>query len=137
MGSFTDTYENLVLDKLFGSGAAVAGVIPGTIYACLFTVAPTDSTPGTEVANANGYARVAVANTAFTAAAGGSNSNSADVTFPQATGSWGTVVAMGWISSGTYGAGTLIAWCALTTPRAIADENTPYFPAGSIVNSLD
>jgi hypothetical protein len=56
----------------------------------LYTTDPTDANTGTEVSGGS-YARVAVT---FAAPSNGVTTNNADVTFTQATASWGTV---GWI----------------------------------------
>jgi hypothetical protein len=61
-----------------------------TVYVSLWTTDPTDAGSGTEVSGGS-YARTAVT---FGAPSNGATTNSADVTFPTATGSWGTV---GWI----------------------------------------
>jgi hypothetical protein len=61
-----------------------------TVYVSLWTSDPTDAGSGTEVSGGS-YARTAVT---FGAPSNGASTNSADVTFPTATASWGTV---GWI----------------------------------------
>jgi hypothetical protein len=65
---------------------------PSTIYVALYTSDPTDANTGTEVSGGS-YARTSVT---FATASGTSGNvlSNADCTFPQATGSWGTV---GWI----------------------------------------
>jgi hypothetical protein len=63
---------------------------PATVYVSLWTTDPTDAGSGTEVSGGS-YARTAVT---FGAPSNGVTTNSADVTFPTATASWGTV---GWI----------------------------------------
>ena len=65
---------------------------PATVYVSLWTSDPTDAGSGTEVSTSGtGYARTAVT---FGAPSGGASTNSADVTFPTALASWGTI---GWI----------------------------------------
>ncbi len=61
-----------------------------TVYVSLWTSDPTDAGSGTEVSGGS-YARTSVT---FAAPSNGVTTNNADVTFPTATGSWGTV---GWI----------------------------------------
>jgi hypothetical protein len=63
---------------------------PTTVYVGLYTSDPTDANTGTEVSGGS-YARTAVT---FAAPSNGVTTNNADVTFAQATASWGTV---GWI----------------------------------------
>lgn len=68
-----------------------------TPYVGLFTSDPTDAGTGTEVSGGS-YARTAAT---FGAPSNGVSVTSADITFPTATASWGTV---GWI--GIYDAST-------------------------------
>lgn len=68
-----------------------------TPYIALFTSDPTDAGTGTEVSGGS-YARTSAT---FGAPSNGVSVTSADITFPTATASWGTV---GWI--GIYDAST-------------------------------
>ena len=81
---------------------ATAYTAPATVYVSLWTSDPTDAGSGTEVTGGS-YARTAVT---FAAPSNGVTTNSADVTFPTATASWGTV---GWIgiNDSTSGANLL------------------------------
>ena len=63
---------------------------PTTVYVSLWTSDPTDAGSGTEVSGGS-YARTSVT---FGAPSNGVSLNNADVVFPTATASWGTV---GWI----------------------------------------
>jgi hypothetical protein len=80
----TNTLSNSLLNLVLRSASYTA---PTTIYVALFTAAPGPTGGGTEVSG-TAYARVAAT---FSAAASGATSNSADVTFATAGGSWGTV----------------------------------------------
>jgi hypothetical protein len=133
MGSFSDFLELELLDHIFGAAAYTA---PATLYVGLFTATPSDAGGGTEVATGS-YARVAVTNNAanFPAAAAGSKSNGTVITFPMATASWGTITSFGIFTAAT--AGTLLAWGALTTSRAVANLDVLYFPVGQLVITLD
>lgn len=64
---------------------------PTTVYLALYTDDPTDADTGTEVSGGS-YARQAIT---FGAPSNGVSTNSADITFPTATGSWGTVAYVG------------------------------------------
>ena len=87
-----------------------------TVYVSLWTSDPTDAGSGTEVSGGS-YARTAVT---FAAPSNGVTTNSADVTFPTATASWGTV---GWIgindSATSGGSDHLLYHTALDTAKAI------------------
>ena len=84
-----------------------------TVYVSLWTSDPTDAGSGTEVSGGS-YARTAVT---FGAPSNGVTTNNADVTFPTATGSWGTV---GWIGiNDALSSGNLLYHTALDTAKAI------------------
>jgi len=84
-----------------------------TVYVSLWTSDPTDAGSGTEVSGGS-YARTAVT---FGAPSNGVTTNSADVTFPTATASWGTV---GWIGiNDALSSGNLLYHTALDTAKAI------------------
>lgn len=103
---------------------------PATVYVGLYTTDPTDANTGTEVSG-NGYARTAVT---FGAPSNGASTNNADVEFPQATGSWGTI---GWIgildnSSG----GNLLYHTALTTSKSIDTDDIFKIATGNLSVTL-
>jgi hypothetical protein len=84
-----------------------------TVYVSLWTTDPTDAGSGTEVSGGS-YARTAVT---FAAPSNGVTTNSADVTFPTATASWGTV---GWIGiNDALTTGNLLYHTPLDTSKTI------------------
>ena len=86
---------------------------PTTVYVSLWTSNPTDAGSGTEVSGGS-YARTAVT---FGAPSDGVSLNNADVTFPTATASWGTV---GWIGiNDALTSGNLLYHTALDTSKTI------------------
>lgn len=125
--------ENALLDHILG-GPDYAR--PATVYIALFTSAPSDAGGGTEVAG-SAYARAAVTNNAtnWPAAAGGSKSNGVAVTFAQATGSWGSVVAFAVFDA--LSGGNMLRWGMLTAPKTVSNLDTPSFPAGSLIFTED
>ncbi len=130
MAGLTNFGEDLVLDFLFTANAATR---PTAWYVSLYTVAPTESTGGTEVSGGS-YARVStsftVSGTAPTEA-----SNTAAVEFAECTASWGTVVAAGIMTAST--GGNLLAYASLTTPKAIDTGDVLRFNAGALDITLD
>ena len=88
---------------------------PATVYVSLWTSDPTDAGSGTEVSTSGtSYARTAVT---FAAPSNGVTTNSADVTFPTATASWGTV---GWIGiNDALTTGNLLYHTPLDTSKTI------------------
>ena len=84
-----------------------------TVYVSLWTSDPTDAGSGTEVSGGS-YARTAVT---FGAPSNGVTLNSADVTFPTATASWGVV---GWIGiNDAASSGNLLYHSPLDTSKTI------------------
>jgi hypothetical protein len=86
---------------------------PTTVYVSLWTTDPTDAGSGTEVTGGS-YARTSVT---MGAPSNGVSLNSADVTFPTATASWGTVGWMG-INDASTG-GNLLYHTILDTSKTI------------------
>lgn len=132
---FTDTWEKKILDAIFGN-TALSGV-PATLYVGLLTAAPSDDGSGVSEPSGNGYARVAVTNntTNWPAATGSgagasSKTNGSTITFPQATGAWGTVTHFGIFDAST--AGNLISYGALGASKSPVNLDTPSFAPGDI-----
>jgi len=127
-GSKSDFLENELLDHVLGGGDYSR---PATVYVALFTVAPSDSGGGTEVSGGS-YARVAVTNNAtnWPAASGGAKSNGTEIAFPEATASWGTVVAFAIFDAET--GGNMLYWADLTTSKSIDSGDTAKFAVGDL-----
>jgi hypothetical protein len=127
-GSKSDFLENELLDHMLGNAAYSA---PATVYAALYTVAPTDAGGGTEVSGGS-YARVAITNNAtnWPAASGGAKANGTTITFPTATANWGTVVALGIFDASS--GGNLLFWSTLQVNKSIFTGDTASFAAGDI-----
>ena len=101
-----------------------------TVYVSLWTTDPTDAGSGTEVSGGS-YARTAVT---FGAPSGGVTTNNADVTFPTATGSWGTV---GWIGiNDASTSGNLLYHTALDTAKAIDSGDIFKIASGNLSVTL-
>ncbi len=132
MGFLSDNDANNMLDARFG---AVASSAPATYYVGLSTTTPTNTGSNITEPSGNAYARVAVTNntTNWPAAASRSKSNGTTITFPTATGSWGTVTHFVLFDAAT--AGNMRAWGALTASQSVASGATPDFPVGALVIS--
>lgn len=129
MGRLSDSDANNVLDNRFG---AVTSTPPATYYVGLSTTTPTNTGGSVTEPSSGSYARVAVTNntTNWPSASGRSKSNGTAITFPSATGSWGTITHFVIYDAST--AGTFRAWGALTTPRAVVSGDTPAFAVGAL-----
>ena len=84
MAEFSNYLENALINAVLRNTTYTS---PATVYVSLYITDPTDADSGTEVSGGS-YARVAVT---FGAPSNGVSTNSADVTFPTCTVSWGTV----------------------------------------------
>jgi hypothetical protein len=128
MGSKSDYLENKVLDHVLGGGDYTR---PATVYAALFTVAPSDSGGGTEVAGGS-YARASITNNAtnFPAASGGAKANGAAVTFATATAAWGEVKAYALFDAAT--SGNMLYWSLLDIAKEVYEDDTVSFPIGAL-----
>jgi hypothetical protein len=101
---------------------------PVQTYLALFTVAPTPSGGGTEVAG-NGYSRQPIT---FNLPSSGQTSNLATVTFPvDIIADWGTVVAFGVFDSAS--GGNLLYFANLSSSRYVAVNDQVVFPIGQII----
>jgi hypothetical protein len=127
-GSKSDYLENEILDHVLGGGDYSR---PATVYVALYTVAPTDAGGGTECSGGS-YARVAVTNnsTNWPAASSGAKANGTAITFPEATGDWGTVVAFGILDAAE--SGNLLYWGDLSASKDIDSGDTASFAVGEL-----
>ena len=125
MAGFSDYLEDKVLDHVFGGTAYTA---PATLYAALYTVAPTDTGGGTEVTGGS-YARQSgtftVSGTNPTTA-----SNSAAIEYPTATDNYGTVVAVGILDASS--SGNLLAYANLDTSKSVTTGDVFRFDTGDL-----
>lgn len=134
--SLSNYSENELLDHLLGKGTRDF-TSPTTLAVALFsaqtgTESTTDEPTFTEVTG-NGYARTAVT---FNAASLGSADNSADVTFPTASGgNFGTITHIG-VYDATTG-GNLLFYGALSVSKTVQDGDTFEIKAGNLTVTLD
>lgn len=135
-GSKTDYLEPRILEHNVGK---TAFTMP-SVWVALYTVAPTDSTAGTEVTNANAYARQSTSGVWGTASAGDPSSITltTQITFPVATpATWGTIVAMSLIDSVTHGAGNQLYWGDLVTEKPVGINDQLVFATGDLTITED
>lgn len=121
MGSLTNYAENALMGHIF----ATAYSQPATVYLALCTGDPGEAATGascSEAANSNNYARTAIA---FSAAAARRITQTGAVTFPQASGAWGTITHWCIIDVNTYGSGNVLAYGQFSASFAPVNGNTP------------
>jgi hypothetical protein len=123
----TSYYQNLILDYAIGT---TPGSKPATVYVALHTGDPMVG-GGSEVSS-NGYARASLANnnSAVVKVSDGVKATAVAVTFPTATGSWGTVTH--WSIKDTLTSGNTLFYGALTASKAIASGDSFTIPIGGL-----
>jgi len=121
MAELSDYFENAIIETMRATGITAAAA-----YVALYTTDPTDADTGTEVTGGS-YARQLAG---LSAASGGLSSNAADITFPTATASWGTVTHVGLRDALT--AGNLLMHSILDASKTVGSGDTFKINAGDL-----
>ena len=127
MAEMSNYLENALINATLRATNFTA---PTTVYVGLFTSDPTDAGSGTEVSGGS-YARKSAS---FASPSNGASATNADITFDQATASWGTI---GWI--GIFDAlttGNLLYHTPLTTSKTIDTGDIFKIASGSLTVTL-
>lgn len=127
MAEFSNYLENAVINAVLRNTSYTS---PTTVYVGLYTTDPTDADSGTEVSGGS-YARTSVT---FDAPSNGVTQNTADLTFPTATASWGTVTHIG-LHDASSG-GNLLFHTALDTSKAIDSGDIFKITTGNLTVTL-
>jgi len=128
MAEMSNYLENAMINAVLRNTTYTS---PATVYVALFTTDPTDANTGTEVSG-NAYQRTAVT---FGAPSNGVSTNSGAVTFPTATGSWGTVTHIGIMDAST--SGNLLFHTPLDTSKTITSGDIFTISAGNLSVTLE
>ena len=128
MSEFSNYLENALLNAVLRNTSYTS---PTTCYVGLFTSDPTDAGSGTE-STGGAYDRIAVS---FIAPSGGVCTNSADVTFSQATDNWGTISHIGLHDNVT--SGNLLFHTILNSSKAIGTGDQFKITTGALTCTLD
>lgn len=123
---FADYLELKILDHITGK----TSFTKPTCYVGLSTADPGEDASGLAEPSGNGYARVATAGADWEAAASGATQNANAITFPTASGSWGTLTHFALFD--TLTSGNMLASGALTSPQAITTNQIARFAAGAL-----
>lgn len=127
MAAISNYLENALIN---GTLRATNYTAPSTVYVALFTSDPTDAGSGTEVSGAS-YARQSAS---FASPSNGASSTDADIQFPQAGGSWGTITHFGIYDAST--SGNLLYHGALTVSKTIDTGDVFKIASGSLTVTL-
>jgi len=126
---FTDYAEKKALDAVFNDAER-------TYTMALYTVAPTETTSGTEVSTySTGYSRQTIS---FSAATGSGTTpskvtNDIMVTFGPASSNWGTVTGIAIFDD----FGNMLVYGTLEASQTVATGNKVEFAVGAVEISLD
>lgn len=137
---FSDFLESGILDHIFRTSSFSK---PSTVAVALTGEIPVDGDDGASIDELSGgsYARVdlgAPADADWNAPTlngpGGSGhiDNTAAVSFPQATADWGYASGIALLDNASAGAGNLLMYGPLDTPRDIKNNDTFEIPIGSL-----
>lgn len=128
MSTHTSNYlEPLIFNALLRNTSYTPAA---TVYCGLLTALSDDGTSITEVSG-NAYARQALS---FAAAASRAVATSAAVTFPEATGSWGTITHVGIFDASS--GGNLLFYVPLSPNRSVASGETFWIDSGGLTVTL-
>ena len=134
----TNYSDGKLIELLLG---ATAYASPATVYAALSTTTPTQAGATFTEPVGNAYARVAYSNVAANwptygaPATGVQVANNIAITFPQATGSWGTVTYIGLFDAASLG--NLLAYGVLGTAQTINNGDTLTVPIDGLAILLN
>lgn len=125
MGSLSDYSENVVVEHIIGENAYTS---VATVYLALSSTDPLDTGAGITEPVGNNYSRTAIT---FGAASTRRVTQSGDVTFGQASGSWGAALAY-WAIYDASTSGNMLAHGALGTSKSVVNGNTPTVPSTDV-----
>jgi hypothetical protein len=136
MSEFSDYLENKIIDHILRNQAFSP---PTTVYVALFTaVTGLEANNPTAEVSGGSYARQSVT---FSAASGGATSNTANITFPTATGSWGTVSHIALVdhaSNTSWGSDVnVLMWTQLDASKAIDTDDIFQINTGDLDVTVD
>ena len=127
MSEISNYLENALIN---GTLRATTFTAPAAVYVSLHTADPTDASSGTEVSGGS-YARQAAT---FGAPSNGASTTTADITYPQATASYGTVTHIGIFDALTTG--NLLYHSPLNTSKTIDTGDIFKITSGSLTVTL-
>ena len=128
MAEMSNYLENALINVTLRATSYTA---PAAVYVGLYTTDPTDANTGTEVSGGS-YARTAAT---FGAPSNGVTTNSGAVTFPTATGTWGTVGWIGILDAAT--SGNLLYHTPLTASKSITSGDIFTISVGNLSVTLE
>lgn len=123
MGKISTFLANELIDHVLNAAYTPAAAV----YLAFSTANPTDDGSGMAEPSGNAYARQAIT---FGAASARRVTQSGAVTFPQATGAWGTISH--WAIFDASSGGNMLAHGALSEAKVVVNGNTPSVASGEV-----
>jgi len=120
MAAMTDYIEQRVISYALRNDA-LTWASPATVYVALFTTATADDGTGTEVSG-GAYVRQSIAFNTMSAVTDGQTENTSEISFPEATASWGTISHVAIYDAST--SGNMYFHGALSASKAIDNGDT-------------
>lgn len=134
MAGFISSLEASILDHVLNDGTYTP---PTNWFIGVSTTTPTETGGNFTEPVGNAYARVSTAAADWAAAAAGDPSTKANgnaITFPSATGAWGTLTHVGFFTASS--GGTVQIWAPLAVSKVPTSGDTLSFGVGAIVVEL-
>jgi len=131
MSEFSDFLENTIIDHILRNQSYTPAA---TVYVALFTAdTGLESDSPTAEVSGGSYARQAAG---LSAASGGASSNAGEISFPQATGDWGTVTHVALVDHQTnsnWGTDVhVLMWSPLDASKTVNSGDTFKISAGDL-----
>lgn len=131
MSAFTTYARNAMLDYVCAdSPPSITGV-----WLAVSTTTPTNAGTNVTEPSGNNYSRVQVTSGVWSAASSGSKQNNALISFPTASGSWGTLTH-GVLYDAVTG-GNALAWGPLSPNQTIGNGQTLEIAAGQLTLAIN
>lgn len=127
MSAMSNYLENALINATLRNTSYTS---PTTVYVGLYTSNPGEGNTGTEVSGGS-YARQSAT---FGAPSDGVSTNSATLTFPTATASWGTITHVGILDAST--SGNLLYYAALDVSKTIGSGDIFTISSGNLSVTL-
>jgi hypothetical protein len=131
MGSFSNYWENKILNHLFGKTV----LMPPVRYVGLSTTNPSENGSSLAEPSGNAYARAQTSADDWNVAFDGSVDNAGEIVFPMATGIWGTMTYF--VLFDEAADGNMLAYGVLSPSKPVGSGAIAKFAAGDLVLCLD
>jgi hypothetical protein len=125
---------NRIIQRAFGN---ISFVTPSTMWLGLSTTTINSDGTGATEPVANNYSRVSIVNdaTQWGTATNGVLYNIAAFTFPQSSGSWGTITYMAFYDAASTG--NILFFDTLSPSRTVASSTTVLFAIGAVAIQMN